>query len=157
MFTLRPIEDEDIKQLEIWLNQEYILKWYNDADEWLNEIRERNGKFSFLNHFIVMKNDDPIGFGQYYDCFDAQEEWYSVNKPKEFFSIDYFIGERNCLRKGYGKIIVELLMNEIRKLAPEAKIVVQPDNENLASCKALLANGFIYDKEKDYYIWKIAL
>jgi len=104
--VLRPVKDSDMKQLEIWLNKEHVLKWYHEANEWLDEIKERNGSFSFLSHFIVLKDDKPIGFGQYYDCFDAQEEWYLVG---------------------------------------------QPENENIASCKALLANGFVYDAEKNYY------
>jgi len=47
--------------------------------------------------------------------------------------------------------VVKLLMNEIYKRNPEAKIVVQPDNENIALCKALLANDFILNKEKRYF------
>lgn len=74
ILRLRPVDDIDIKQLEVWLNKEYILKWYHDADEWLNEIKERNGNFSFLYHFMVLKDNTPMGFCQYYDCFDAREE-----------------------------------------------------------------------------------
>ena len=51
----------------------------------------------------------------------------------------------------YGKGIVKLLVEKIRELNPEAKIVVQPENENIPSCKSLLANGFIYDKEKESF------
>ena len=152
---LKSVEDRDIAQLEIWLNKPYVLKWYHDTDDWLNEIRERNGSFSFLHHFIVLKNDKPIGFCQYYDCFNAQEEWYSVNQPNEIFSIDYLIGEEEFLRKGYGKKIVALLIDKIYIHNPKAAIVVQPENENIASCKALLTNGFEYDKEKEYYKLKI--
>ena len=149
--SLRYVEDSDIEQLKIWLNKDYILKWYHDADEWLNEIKERNGLFNFLNHFIVLKENTPIGFTQYYDCFDAQEEWYSVNQPNEVFSIDYLIGEKECLRKGYGKTIVKLLIDKIREQSPDAGVVVQPENENIASCKVLLSNGFVYDEKKGYY------
>ena len=149
---LKPVTDNDIEQLEIWLNKEYVLKWYHDADEWLNEIKERYAGFSFLNHFMVLENNKPIGFCQYYDCFDAKEEWYLVEKPCEIYSIDYLIGEEEYLRKGYGKKIVKLLVEKVEKQNPEARIVVQPEKENIASGKALLANGFVYDEGKDYYV-----
>ena len=149
--TIRPVENHDIELLEVWLNKPHVLKWYHDADEWLNEIRERNGDFSFLNHFIVMKDNKAIGFCQYYDCYDAQEEWYSVDNPKETFSIDYLIGEEPYLQKGHGKSIVKLLINTILKLYKDAKIIVAPEKENIASCKSLLANNFRYDYEKEYY------
>ena len=154
ILKLKPVEDSDIQQIEIWLHKEHVLKWYHDADEWLNEIKERNGMFGFLNHFIVLKENEPIGFCQYYDCFDAKEHWYSVNNPNELFSIDYFIGEENYLRKGYGKETVGILISKIQEISSVINIVVQPENENIASCKALLANGFVYDKQNDYYILK---
>ncbi|MDR1054899.1 MAG: acetyltransferase [Prevotellaceae bacterium] len=152
MLFIKPKGDSDIKQLEVWLNKEYILKWYHDASEWLNEIKERNDSFSFLHHFIVLKGNVSIGFCQYYDCFDTQEEWYSISWLNKVFSIDYLIGEEEYLGKGYGKQIVELLIHEIYKLSPKTEIVVQPDNDNVASCKALLANGFVYDK--GYFAFK---
>ncbi|MDR2955958.1 MAG: GNAT family N-acetyltransferase [Prevotella sp.] len=151
---LKPVEDDNIKLLSIWLNKDYILKWYHDADEWLHEVKNRNGEFSFINHFIVSNNEEPIGFCQYYDCFDAQEEWYLAENPGKIFSIDYLIGEEKYLRKGLGKEIVKVLVRKIYEQNPEAEIVVQPEKENIASCKALLANGFVYDQQKEYYYLK---
>ena len=148
----KPIEDGDISVMKNWLNKEHVLKWYHDTDEWLDEIKERKGRFSFLNHFMVFKGAVPIGFGQYYDCFDAKEDWYSIDNPNEIFSIDYFIGEEQYLRKGHGKEIVKLLTDQIHKRSKESIIIVQPEDENIASCKSLLANGFIYDGEKSYFI-----
>lgn len=151
---LKPIEDSDIEMLSKWLNKDYILKWYNDADEWLNEVRKRKNAFSFLNHYVVYMQDIAIGFCQYYDCFDAQEEWYSIEIPNKVYSIDYLIGEEAYLGKGYGKTIVQSLVEKIiDEKSPDA-IIVSPDAENTASCKALLANGFVYDTEKEYYILK---
>ncbi len=70
----------------------------------------------------------------------------------KIYSIDYLIGEENFLRRGYGKEIVRILTNKIiRDKNPEA-IIVQPEQENVASCKALLANGYIYDLDNNYYI-----
>ena len=150
--VLRSVGDGDVEQLEVWLNKEHVLKWYHDADEWLYEIWERDGEFAFLNHFIVLVDGTPVGFGQYYDCFDAKEEWYAAGAADEMFSIDYFIGEEGYLGKGYGKAIVAALVGMIRQRRPEAKIVVQPEPENIASGRALLANGFVFDETAGYYI-----
>ena len=149
---LKHVEDTDIPFLERSLNKEHVLKWYHDADEWLNEIKERNGEFRFLTHFVVMDGDKAIGFCQYYDTYDAQEEWYTVEKPGDIFSIDYFIGEEEYLGKGYGKAIVQALIEVMKKHHQFNTIVVQPERENAASNGVLLANGFTYDEEKEYYI-----
>lgn len=145
--SLIPIKDSDIKRLKGWLHKDYIQKWYNDADEWINEIKERNNTFKFLKHYIVLEKDMPLGFCQYYDCFDAKEDWYIVEIPDKVYSIDYLIGEEEFLGRGYGKKIVKTLVEKIIEA-----ILVQPDKENIPSCKALLANGFIFDTEKNYYI-----
>lgn len=149
--TLRPVEDSDIYRLQFWLNKEHVLRWYYDADEWLNEIKERNGTFGFIKHFIVSVKGIPFGFCQYYDCFDAKEEWYEVEAKGRKFSIDYLIGEEEYLRKGYGKTIVNALVEKIKVIESAETIVVQPEKDNIASNKALIANGFLYDESKEYY------
>lgn len=155
--TLRPVTDSDINLLCEWLHKDYILKWYDDAEEWLNEIEHRNGNFSFLSHYIVLDDKNiPFGFCQFYDCFDAKEEWNSALSPNKMYSIDYLIGEEEYLGRGYGKETVRVLIDKILEVKNPEVIVVQPEQENTASCKALLANGFIYDIEKGYYELKIS-
>lgn len=151
--TLKPLHEDDIKLLTTWLNKEYILKWYHDPNEWLEEINERDGMYSWVHHFIVMVDHTPIGFCQYYDCFDAKEleDWYTVNQKKDTFSIDYLIGEEAFLGKGYGKAIVRVLTDIIKEKEQGKQIVVQPEKENMPSNHVLLSNGYMFDEEKDYY------
>jgi len=150
--TLNPVEDSDICILNKWLNKEHVLKWYHDADEWMYEIKERNGEFSFLTHYIVSVDGLPIGFCQHYDCFDAKEEWYDIEQAGRTFSIDYFIGEEAYLKKGYGKAIVKELVSVILNTKNPDAIIVLPEDENIASIKSLLSNGFKFDTDKEYYI-----
>ena len=154
---LRVVEDTDIPLLKNWLSKEYILKWYHEPDEWLHEINERKGTFSWIHHFIVMKETEPIGFCQYYDCFDANEleDWYTVTQRDNTYSIDYLIGNEDYLGKGYGKKIVRLLTTTISTNKRAKEIIVQPDKENEASNHVLMANGYIFDSEKNYYIRKL--
>ncbi|ACL20057.1 GCN5-related N-acetyltransferase [Desulfitobacterium hafniense DCB-2] len=152
---LRQIEDEDILLLNRWLHKSYILNWYEDPQAWLDEIRQRNGVYNFIHHFIVMKGSQPIGFCQYYDCYEAGEDWYSVHRANETYSIDYLIGEEACLRQGYGRQIICLLIDRIRGDTQGKEIIVNPEEENLASCKALVACGFEYDQTAACYRRKL--
>lgn len=151
--TIRPVNDTDIPLLTSWLKKDYILKWYHDADEWLYEINNRYNDFSWIHHFIVMDRKTPLGFCQYYDCYHANsmEDWYDVIKRGDTFSIDYLIGNEFYLGKGYGKAIVALLSDTIKKKENARKIIVQPDKENHSSNHVLLANGYIFDEQFDYY------
>ncbi len=71
---LRSINDNDIELMKSWLNKEYILKWYEDPEAWINEIKGRKNEFHFISHYIVLQDSKPIGFCQYYTCSYAGEE-----------------------------------------------------------------------------------
>jgi len=151
--TLRTVNDEDIGLLTEWLNKDYILKWYHEPNDWLHEINRRNDKFAWVHHFIVMDGKTPVGFCQYYDCFDANdmEDWYDVPRSGETFSIDYLIGNETYLNKGYGKAIVKLLTDTIKQTECARQIIVQPEKENHSSNHVLLANGYIFDEQMNCY------
>ena len=51
-----------------------------------------------------------------------------------------------------GRTIVGELVGLIRNQNSEAKIVVQPDLENVSSAKVLIANGFTYDADCKCFI-----
>ncbi|MDR0948765.1 MAG: acetyltransferase [Lachnospiraceae bacterium] len=151
---LRSLEDSDIPILTQWLNKPHIKKWYDPIDEWIVEVRERNGDFSWLHHLMVMAGETPIGFGQYYDCFDSasMEDWNDrvFLKQGEVYSIDYLIGEESYLGHGYGKELVKQLTELVFSLGVR-EVIVDPDKENDKSNGVLRANGYVFDKEVGYY------
>lgn len=150
---LRSLEEQDIERMKIWLCRPHVQKWYQHPESWLDEIQRRNTDFSFIHHKLVLLEDTPIGFCQYYDCFFAQEDWYTATRPNDTFSIDYLIGETEYLRKGFGTEIVAALLAEIHAHTNAVRVIVQPEKENAASCKALLAAGFRYEMAAAYYVW----
>ncbi|NCA66568.1 MAG: GNAT family N-acetyltransferase [Clostridia bacterium] len=151
--VFRTINDNDIPLLSSWLNQDYVKQWYEDPDSWLEEIRERFGNFAWIHHYIVMADTAPVGFCQYYDCYDARalEDWYEVDTRGHTFSIDYFIGDKDYLNKGYGKAIVAQLIELIMTKEKGSRIIVQPEDDNLSSRGVLTANGFIFDENNNYF------
>ncbi|MEA5137206.1 MAG: GNAT family N-acetyltransferase [Candidatus Fimivivens sp.] len=151
--SLRPFQDTDVAMFTSWLHKDYILKWYQDPEDWLTEINGRHDEYAWIHHFIVMDNKISIGFCQYYDCYNAKdlENWYTVNRRGDMCSIDYLIGNEEYLGKGYGKEIVRVLTGHIKDTETTREIVVQPDQENNASKGVLLANGYVFDKQKKYY------
>lgn len=150
---LRPFDNGDLAMMTGWLHEDHVAKWFHNANNWLDEINQREGAFSWIHHFIMMDGATPVGFCQYYDCFDAGdlEDWYQVLKKGDTFSIDYCIGHKAYLGKGYGKVMIGLLTQMVASKACPRQIVVQPDKENHASNHVLMANGYAYDEGKEYY------
>ncbi|MDR2903523.1 MAG: GNAT family N-acetyltransferase [Clostridiales bacterium] len=148
---LRLFYDNDVALLEHWLFAGHVSKWYAEPEDWLAEVRGRRGEFSFIKHFIAEYNARPIGFCQYYDCFDAKKydiDWHiDIPEPGKVFSIDYLIGDPADLRRGHAKKIVLQLLEKIKTHGAET-VIVLPDNENAASNSLLAACGFTWDGER---------
>ncbi|NDV82242.1 GNAT family N-acetyltransferase [Bacteroides sp. 51] len=161
---IKPLQDEDIPLFAQWLNKEYIYKWLcPDGEEqkeaWLDEVNNKSGKYDFLKHFIVYHNDKKIGYCLYADCFylkDLEEEGHDfedlygdVTEKNQTYEIGYLIGEEEYLSKGIGKLIIQLLEEEIIGLGGH-EIAADPSEENVISIKALLSNGFKKKGDGDY-------
>lgn len=148
MLELRLLDDNDISLVEVWLNKEHIKKWYDiphlgvTIDDWMSEIKERNGKFSWITYLIAMWQGRPIGFCQYYKCFDSIDEDFGSLPLQGAYGIDYLVGEESCLGKGLGKGIVSLLVDKIFSLPGAQRVTADIDKENMASEKTLLSCGF---------------
>jgi RimJ/RimL family protein N-acetyltransferase len=148
--TLRPFADTDMALMERWLYASHVQAWYEHPEEWLMELRERDGEFSFITHIIAEINGRPIGFCQYYDCWHSKEyEDWGIDIPSEgrIFSIDYLVGEPECLRRGFGKAMIALMLERLRGIGAD-RVLVLPDAKNTASNRALEANGFSWDGER---------
>ena len=152
MLILRVFEDDDLQLLDKWLRKEYVRKWFEvpgicTIEDWLHEVRNRNGEFRWLSYFIALSDGFPVGFCTYYKCADAREHWYGEISLDGVYSIDYLIGEEEYLGKGIGSQIIEKLKEMIFSHEDAKKIIVQPDKNNKASCGVLLSNGFVLNKD----------
>jgi GNAT superfamily N-acetyltransferase len=147
---LRAFCDDDMTLMERWLYTGHVKPWYDQPLDWLKELRERNGEFNFITHLIAELDGKPIGFCQYYDCYNSREyEDWGIDIPikGEIFSIDYMIGEPEHLRKGYAKAMIAEMIEMLRRLKAKI-IIVLPNRENTASNCTLESSGFAWDGER---------
>ena len=149
--SLRAANKDDLPIIEIWLNKDYIKKWYGWPEEWLGEIRNDSGAFDWINHYIVMYQELPIGFCQYYDCSKTPEGFEWDNEPQGSFSIDYLIGEEAYLKKGLGSAIIQQLCSLISSIENPVQFIADPVPENADSIRLLERNGFTIDTKTGLY------
>ena len=150
---LRPFFDDDMSLLERWLRAEHVKPWYEKPEEWLEEIRERHDEFRFITHLIAEADGKAIGFCQYYDCYYSKEyeDWgMEIPLPGKVYSVDYLIGEREYLRRGYAKAMLTQMIQRLRVLDANA-VIVLPDAKNIASNKTLEASGFVWDGDRYWF------
>jgi RimJ/RimL family protein N-acetyltransferase len=149
---LRELADGDIALVRTWLAQEHVAPWFAPPGEWIDEITRRHEAYSFIRHWIVLQGEAPVGFCQYYACKDADEAEYRMFPREGSYSIDYLIGEKDCLGKGLGTRIVRQLARRIFALPGAQLIVAQPDRENAASRNTLAAAGFVLDEASQVFV-----
>lgn len=158
MLELRLLEDSDIPMVEAWLNKEHVKRWYEiphlgvTIEDWMNEIKERNGEFHWLTYLIVMWQGAPIGLCLYYRCEESDEDFGTLPLIGTY-GIDYLIGEESCLGRGLGKNMVSLLVDKIFAFPDAFRITAEIDENNKASERTLLSCGFaLAESEKSRYV-----
>ena len=158
MLEFRALGDNDVSLVETWLYKEHVKKWYEiphldiTIDDWMFEIKERNGEFKWLTHLIVLWEGSPIGLCQYYKCEDSNEDFGSLMLIGSY-GIDYLIGEESFLGKGLGRGIVSLLVDKIFSFPDTQRVTADIDKDNKASEKTLLSCGFtLLDTERNRYV-----
>ena len=152
---LRPLVDDDISLVRLWLEKPHVRTWFGCPEDWLYELKNRHDEFSFICHFIVMAKDatgvgSPIGFCQYYDCAESGEAWKGIPLDR-VYSIDYLLGEEALLGHGYGRMLVEHITEAVWNDTPAIRIVVEPHVDNTSSRASLLANGYSHDAKLDLF------
>ena len=152
---IRKVKKADTPIIEVWLNKEYIKKWYGKPDEWLEEINNVKGEYNWINHYVVEYKNVLIGFCQYFDCSRTSKGFEWDNESIGTFGIDYFIGEERYLNKGLASIIIQKLKELIITTESPKQIIADPVAENIVSIKLLEKNGFILDELTGLY--KLAL
>lgn len=152
MVYLRDLKREDIILFKKWLCTPHVARWYRDPEDWIEELEKQDDEFNWIHHYIVEYGEKPVGFCQYYACKDSDEMWEGYTALGGSYSIDYMIGETNYLYMGLGKKIVADLINKISLHSDAKRIVVQPEQENKASCGLLESCGFAFDEKTRIYV-----
>lgn len=148
MLELRLLKDDDIFLVEAWLNKEHVKRWYEipnqgvSIDDWIYELKERDGEFKWLTHLIVLWQGRPIGMCQYYKCEDSKDEDFGTLEIQGSYGIDYLIGEEECIGKGLGKKMILTLMDKIFSFPDARRVTADIDTNNKASENTLLSCGF---------------
>ena len=163
--TFRLLTSKDTDLMYNWLMEEHVHEWFASAvNISMDFVKSRFTEINdFIKRWVFQINGIDIGYIQnfFYEEDDGISLKYrnDIEAKEGSVGIDYFIGDKNYVHKGYGKIILKHFLDEIIFPDPRTKsIIVGPRTKNLASIKILEANGFkwyknvIDDKGRDEYM-----
>ncbi len=143
--SLQPLIFPDLELLVSWFAQPHVKQWWRDnlsADQIRVKYGTRIGS-SEIVPMIIYAAEKPIGLIQYY--WATKEEW--PDQPEGTVGLDLFIGDPECVGKGYGPDALKLLIAQLLTLPRTKKIIIDVDPQNVRAQRAYEKAGFKFVKQ----------
>ena len=138
-YRFRPVADDDLPMLGVWLERPHVAEWWDDTDDKLAEIRAAMVDPS-TQPFIVELDGRPIAYIQCYDPHLEEDHPYR-DQPKGTLGIDQFIGEPELVGIGHGsRLIAAFVEGLFRRGTP--RVIIDPDPTNARAIRAYEKAGF---------------
>lgn len=129
--------NEDFALMHKWCKNKYIYEWFEQRELSLNEITTKY-KNKLKNKeqelFIIKCNQIDIGFTQIYK-FENDNNIKNIERYKNIYEFDIFIGEEEYLFKGIGSSIIRKINNMIYSNYKADAIILRPFKRNIRAIK----------------------
>ncbi len=127
----------DYKLLHKWCSNKFVYEWFEQRILSYDEICNKY-KNKLMQHkqdlFIIRYEDKDIGLVQIYK-FENDIKLKILDKFKNIYEYDLFIGEENYLSKGIGTKIVALINNMVYSKYNADAIILRPFKRNIRAIK----------------------
>ncbi len=168
--AFRNLSEHDFPLLLKWLEIPHVKMWWDSEVIWtldkitqkyssyVNQYKIENGKKRSIFAFIILLDEQPIGYIQYYDARDFLI--LPANNAcdlQKIAAIDFYLGEESVLGQGLGSVaLMQFVQNIVFQQFDTA--LVTPDIKNHSAIACYQKAGFIpfLTKEKTHELWLIA-
>ncbi|HAT1863906.1 TPA: GNAT family N-acetyltransferase [Legionella pneumophila] len=166
----RSLSEQDFPLLLKWLETPHVKTWWDSDVVWtmdkitrkygsyLNQYKIENGKKKSIFAFIILLDEQPIGYIQYYDVCDFLN--LPADKAFDFqksAAIDFYLGEKSILGQGLGSVALKQFVQNIVFQQFDTALVT-PDIKNHSAIACYQKAGFMpcLTKEEAHELWLIA-
>lgn len=168
--SFRRLSEQDFPLLLKWLETPHVKIWWDSDVVWamdkiiqkygsyVNQYKIENGKKKSIFAFIIVLDEQPIGYIQYYDALAFLP--LPANKTfdfKKIAAIDFYLGEESVLGQGIGSAaLMQFVQHTVFQQFDTA--LVTPDIKNHSAIACYQKAGFIpcLTKEETHELWLIA-
>ena len=165
--VLRPATLADVPHLERWDHEPHVIAATSDDPkanvafdntEWLEEITSDDPASAF---FIAEVDGRRIGAMQVIDPALERTRYWGTDCPPNLRAMDIWIGERDCLGKGYGTQMMSLAINRAFSDPSVDAIVIDPLNSNTDAHRFYQRLGFrptgrrLFDEDDDCLVHRL--
>lgn len=145
MVSLRPLREGELALVARWLGEPHVARWYlagSSLERELADVRASVAGHQAVHVLLVLDDDVPVGWCQWYLCEDDPEWAAEVGAAPGDVGVDYAIGEPAAVGRGVGTGLVAALVRLVRAEWPGCGVVADPEANNTTSRRVLEKNRF---------------
>lgn len=145
--SFKKLDYVDLDLMSEWLSSPEVKKWYPVSDTSRAGVKKKytpqiEGN-ERIQGFIILVNQEKIGYIQSYWCKDFPNPALPVKSPDLSSGLDIFIGDELWRGKGLGPQILRLFLSEIVFGSMGANhCIVDPLSTNSRAIRAYQSVGF---------------
>ena len=166
--TFLPLTSSHFPLLLEWLRTDHVRKWWDQDVDWtpalisqkyisyIEGFKLENGIKRPIHAYICYDYSMvPIGYIQYYNLNDfLHDTTLPVGISPKSAALDFYIGEVDYLRKGYGSAILNAFCEEV--IFQDFEVCyVDPDLSNESAIKTYSAAGFEAFMQSETSLWML--
>ncbi|MFP7478269.1 GNAT family N-acetyltransferase [Terribacillus saccharophilus] len=143
--AIRPLHIIDISLLAKWLSNPEILFYYEGRDNAFDKEKARKVFFNPLDpaqKCIFSYKEKPIGYVQYYELDVDEKTEFGYLGKQQIYGMDQFIGETAYWNKGIGTLLVQTMVQLLKKEKQAEMIVMDPQAWNERAIRCYEKGGF---------------
>ncbi len=139
MIRLRPATIHDLELLRRWDEQPHVIESDpNDDWHWETELSRAP---DWREQLIAERDGQPIGFVEIIDAA-REEEHYWGDVEENVRAIDIWIGEPDCLNKGFGTAMMQLALERCFTEPLVSHVLIDPLASNTRARRFYERLGF---------------
>lgn len=151
VLSFRPMQADDLRLMHEWLQRPHVRRWWSKRETYEEVVEHyllaiEGSKATDL--YVVLLNDQAIGFIQTYLLADYPEDASVVEAGDGAAGVDLFIADNDLTGRGIGSEMLRRFVSEIVFAKPTTRYcIADPEAENVASVRAFEKAGFHVVKE----------
>jgi aminoglycoside 6'-N-acetyltransferase len=142
---------KDLPLLHVWYNRAHVLKWYSKQALTFEQLESKYRPYiegtNGIQGFICSCNNKPFGYIQYYSVKRYPWSGQELHAELKYYGgVDAFIGEKEFLGQGLGKLMIERF---VQKYVWKKYLycLVDPHAKNKKALACYRACGFSFHQE----------
>ncbi|MEM9668474.1 MAG: GNAT family N-acetyltransferase [Pseudomonadota bacterium] len=154
--TLRPATLADVPLLERWDTQPHVIAATSDDPDaktafegavWADELTDEDPASAY---FIAVVAERPIGAMQVIDPALERTHYWGEDCPPNLRAMDIWIGESDCLGKGYGTQMMTLAIGNAFATEAVEAILIDPLTSNTRAHRFYERLGFKFVERRNF-------